>query len=124
CGRCATVRPDRGVRVDHPGELLGAPDWPRHGPLPRRRSRLPAGIVSRRKPALPVAHAGLPVAGRQRGPVRLRQLSVRALALGVDGRAALTGHHPPWNAALASAAQALTSGMISASSPLTTTAPG
>jgi hypothetical protein len=34
-------------------------------------------------------NGGLPMAGRQRRPIRVHQLSVRAVALGVDGRAAL-----------------------------------
>src|ERR1700733_5719147 len=56
---------------------------------PGLRPRPPGRFLGRRQPALPVAHAGLSLAGRQRGALRLRQLRLRALALGVDGGGAL-----------------------------------
>ena len=60
------------------------------GHLRRPGARLWPGLQRRPEPALHDDDAHLPLAGRQRLAVRIRQLPLRAVALGVDGGGPLT----------------------------------
>ena len=81
------VRERRELQRHCEGPLLGASHGNGRRPLCRRRARTVAGFDGRRQPAPSIPDARLSLAGEERGALRLCELCVRAVALGVGRRA-------------------------------------